>query len=493
MNSANLKQKVAHGAVNNLLFAGIGSGLSYLQVILVMRILGPAEIGLFALASAIVLALDPLSDFGIGDRLIQQDATDLQESYESAVTLQLLLSLLLWVIVIAIAPILAKLYHQPRLTSLMIATSYVAFTGLMQLPLSLLFRELRYFEQRFFIFLGKVAGFGITLGLVLLGAGVWCLVFGGLAELLVTAIPAWKVAPLRPRWRFSIQNFRSLMNFGLSVWMAKLSYVLVQQGTILVLSALLMVRDVGEFRAAEQLVGLVIYLEVVLGQTIFPVLCKIKDQKQSLESAFIKASRISMLWVAGTSFFLWIFASPLVRYILTPKWQGAELFLRAHGIAVLFGATIFNWDVLCKAKNATRMMFYVSALFALAFAAIFVPMVYVWRREGAAAGVVVLLVLSLVSRKFCLDQLKLRISVINITKRALFSAALAAAVALGLGQLMNDQPPLLAFACELMAYVVVYSGTAAWLERSLIREAAGLIGGRSLATAADLNLTGPLG
>jgi O-antigen/teichoic acid export membrane protein len=493
MDSASLKQKVARGAVNNLVFAGIGSGLSYLQVILVMRILGPAEIGLFALASAIVMTLDPLSDFGIGDRLIQQDATDLQESYESAVTLQLLLSLVLWVIVIATAPILAKLYHQPRLTSLMIATSYVAFTGLMQLPLSLLFRELRYFEQRFFVFLGKAAGFVVALGLVLLGAGVWCLVFAGLTELLVTAIPAWKVAPLRPRWRFSIENFRRLINFGFSVWMAKLSYVLVQQGSILVLSALLLVRDVGEFRAAEQLVGLVIYLEVVLGQTIFPVLCKIKDQKQSLESAFMKASRISMLWIAGTSFFLWLFADPLVRYVLTPKWHGAELFLKAQGIGVLFGATIFNWDVLCKAKNATRMVFYVSALFALAFAGIFVPMVFIWRREGAAAGVIFLMVLSLAARKFCLHRLKIEISVTSVARRALVSASLATGAALGFEHFVHMSSPLLAFAWEATVYLLVYSAIAVWLERNLIREAAALLLNRNITRAGELNLTTSVG
>ena len=475
MDKAKLKQAVARGAVSNLLFAGAGGSLTYLQLIVVMRILGPAEIGLFALASAIALAMESLSDFGIGDRLIQQGAEDLQESYDCAVTLHFLLAVLLCGLLIAAAPFVARFYHLPDLTLLMAAMSYVAFAGFLQLPLSLLYRDLRYFEQRLFVFLGKVASFIVTVGLALMGMGVWCLVAGGLTELVVTAVPAWLVSPLRPRWRISLSKFRDLLSFGSPVWMSKVSYVLVQQGSVLVLSAFLAVTDVGQFKAAEQLAGIVFYMEIVLGQTIFPVLCKLKDSDSALVAAFTKSSRVSMLWTAGGSVFLWIFAGPIVRYVLTPKWHGAELFMAAQGVALLFGATIFNWDTLCKAREATRFLFRVSVLFGIAFAVIFTPLVYFGRREGAAIGVVVLSILLLISRKVCLDQLRLRISLMDIAKNGVGAALLAAAVALALRHLLKSQPQLMSLAFQAMGYLGVYAGVLLWLDRDLIREAVALV------------------
>lgn len=456
--SPGLKRTVAVGAVNNLLFAAGGSALTYLQTVLAIRVLDPSQIGIFAMASAVAYTIEWISDFGVGDRLVREEHEDLQECFHSAVTLQCLLAFALWIVIMVSAPWLARFYRQPALRVLIIAMSYSAFAGLLRLPLSLFYREMNYVRQRLLTFIGKAAGFVVTVTMVYTGAGLWSLVFGSAAALLATAIPAWILSPLRPGWLLDPVHIRRLMNFSSPVWTSRLSYVLVQQGSILVLSAFLSVQDVGRFKCAETLATFVFYVEVVLGQTLFPAFCRIRNSKEALANAFSQASRISMFWIAGSSFGMYLFANDIVRFVLTSKWNGAELFIKAQGVAVLFGATIFGWESLLKAKNQTAPILHMSLLFAGVFTLVFAPMVYFWGPKGAAAGLVLLNIITLVGRMYWLDHVDVHISLVDISKRSVGSAIAAAAVVLAFQKIAFSKAMTnwFAFAVELLLFTGTY-------------------------------------
>jgi O-antigen/teichoic acid export membrane protein len=470
MQQETLKRKVVHGAVNNLAFAAAGSILTYLQALFVMRMLGPEQIGIYAMAAVVAITVDFVSDFGIGDRLVQQDQGDLKHSYDCAVTIHFLAAVGLSIVVLSVAPLLARVYHQPALWPLISAMSYSAFGGFLRLPLWLLNRDLNYFQQRLLLFLGRVAGFLVTVGLALVGQGIWSLAIGGLATVLVTGIPAWWMCRYRPRWRFDLPEIKSLVGFSSPVWFSKLSYVVVQQGCIFVLSLSLSAQDVGQYKSAEQLASIVFYLEVVIGQTIFPVLCRLKNDPVKLGEAFSISTRITVAWVAAFSIGLYIFAGEIVQEVLSPKWAGAELFLKAQGIALLFGAIFFNWDSIFKARNLTRPIFDLSALFAGAFMVIFVPLAYFGGRQGAAIGLVIMSLLILVGRYYFLSRLKLGISLVDIAKRPIFSSAIAAGAVIVLRRESGLRAGWLAFAVEATLYGIVYSAILLWLERSLVAE-----------------------
>lgn len=470
MQHETLKRKVVHGTVNNLAFAAAGSTLTYLQALFVMRMLGPEQIGIYAMAAVVAITVDFVSDFGIGDRLVQQDQGDLKHSYECAVTIHFFAAVGLSIVVLSVAPLLARIYHQPALWPLISAMSYSAFGGFLRLPLWLLNRDLHYFQQRLLLFLGRLAGFLVTVGLALAGKGIWSLVIGGLATVLVTGIPAWWLCRYRPRWQFDLPEIKSLVGFSSPVWFSKLSYVVVQQGCIFVLSLSLSAQDVGQYKSAEQLASIVFYLEVVIGQTLFPVLCRLKNDPAKLGEAFSIATRVTVAWVAVFSIGLYIFAGEIVQEVLSPKWVGAELFLKAQGIALLFGAIFFNWDSIFKARNVTGPIFDLSALFAGAFMVIFVPLAYFGGRQGAASGLVIMSLLILIGRYYFLWRLKLGISLFDIAKRPIFSSAIAAGAVLLFRRERGPQSGLLAFAIEGILYGIVYSAILLWLERSLVRE-----------------------
>lgn len=464
-----LKRIVATGALSNLVFAAMGSAVTYLQSIIAIRILGPEQIGLYAMASAIAVTLEWVSDFGIGDQLIQEDDANFQDKFDTAVTVYVILALALAAATVGIAPFMARVYHQPPLSLLVTAISYAAFIGLLRLPLSLLVRDLKYVRQRVLLLAGRVVSFVVTVTLALKGAGAWALVAGGFCGLVVTGIPAWLQCHMRPRLRISRALLKPLFRFSSPVWVSKIAYVLVQQGSVLVLSAYLALDDVGRFKASEQVAYFIFYVETVLAQTMFPVFCRLKDSDGMLRSAFTKASRISMFWISASALGLTLFAPDIVRYVLTERWHGAELFLRAQGIALFFGATISGWESLLKARNRTRVIFQMSVFFGICFTVIFIPAVAVWGRVGAAGAVIVISAIILVTRVIVLSRLGLGISIVEIGWRATTAGVLAVAAVLVLSG-FSPSSSLLVLAARVALYLVVYACTLLTLELNLLRE-----------------------
>ena len=465
-----LSSRVVFGAITNVVFAVAGGLLTFLQFMLVVRLAGPEQIGLFAIASAVSATMESLSDFGFADSIIRHDPEHLHDAYSTAASLHLLLSLALFVLTVLAAPFVARVYRYDVLTALVVAVSYAAFAGFCRLPLSLLGRELRFFEQRLLIFVGKVAGFVVAAVLVWYGFGVWSLIAAGAAAMVATCLPAWFIAPIRPRWLLRKQGARPLIGFAWPLWAGRMTAIVVQQGTILVISAFLTQADVGRYKAAEQIVFFLISIDVILGQTLFPALCKIRDASARVSEAFNKASRASMVWIAFAGVALCVFPDAVVRYGFSDRWEGAQLFLAAQGLAFLIGGIAYSWGYLFEVRGLTRPILYVMSAFAASWLFAFVPLVAFFGAGGAAAGVVAICAAGLGSRAYFLKRYDTGVSVFDIGRRA-FGAAVVAAV-----------PPLLlrvtpgwsltpAHLCvELTIYVSVYAALLLRLERSLFGE-----------------------
>ncbi len=465
-----LRSTVVWGAVNNMMFAVVGGALTFIQFLVVLRLVGPEQIGLYAMASVFANTVESISEFGVGDRLIQRDADRFQDSYNVAATAHFLFALALAILILISAPLMAGFYHQPALRPLLMVMSYAAFSGFCRLPLSLLLREFKYFQQRLLMFIGKVAGFIVTVGLGYAGYGVWALVLGAIATLAVTSVPAWILATVRPRWKIEYQEMRALLNFTGPLWIGRVTMILVQQGTVLALSLFLSTREVGEFKAAEQIVFFLVSIDVILGQTIFPALCKVKDSSERIGIGFTKASRASMLWIAGFGMGMCVFADAIVRFVLTAKWDGAEMFVQAQGAALIIGGVAYSWGFLFEAKGQTRPILYVISLLGAAFVLLFVPLTYTFGKPGAALGVVAVCAAGLLAKQYFITRLGMGISLFDIVKRSL-GAALAASLAILLARrLLNPPLSVPAVLLQVTAYGLVYVCVLGWTERALLGE-----------------------
>jgi O-antigen/teichoic acid export membrane protein len=260
----------------------------------------------------------------------------------------------------------------------------------------------------------------------------------------------------------------SLLQFSWPIWSSRAMIVAADQGSVVTLALLLAIRDVGQFRSAEQLLYTCVWLDIILGQSIFPGLCRVKDSAAQTRELFEKASRVSMVWAAGGGVAAILFASDLVRFVLTDKWLGAELFIRAQAVGVIISTIGYSWDTLYKARGTTMPVLRWAAVFCASFFILF-PLLTLWRgREGAALSVILLALVGMATRKYYVHRFGGGISFTEISRRPLAAAVLAALPILAVKGFAAARD-VYGFLGAASAFVLLYLGAVAWFERELLR------------------------
>lgn len=197
-----IKIRAARSVVWTVLGYGAQRGVLFLSTLVLAHLLHPADFGVVAIASTVIAASSVLRDLGLGDTLIQRPQLD-RRAQGTVLTLMLLAGLLMALILAGLAPLLARFFHDARLTGVLLALAPIlALGGLYGFYDSVLQRELQYRSRTFVIVCQSGLYVIISIGLAVAGLGVWSLVVAQLVSLSVTAVLllrlAWPYA-VRPR------------------------------------------------------------------------------------------------------------------------------------------------------------------------------------------------------------------------------------------------------------------------------------------------------
>lgn len=172
--------------------------MSLVSGLIMARLLAPADFGVVAMASTLTAFVATLRGFGFSMALVQADTVaddDLQRLFRLGVRY----SLWLWLVMLAAAPALAWVYHEPRLIAVVAAISVGSMAlSLSELPEALATRALRFTALRRVEIASVAAGMVVGIVSAKLGASYWALVLQQAATALVRAIWSWQLVSWRP-------------------------------------------------------------------------------------------------------------------------------------------------------------------------------------------------------------------------------------------------------------------------------------------------------
>src|SRR5829696_3377737 len=180
-----MDERAVRGVPWTLLSYGVNRGVLVLTTVGLARILHPDDYGLVALATVALTFLALVKDLGLGGTLIVRGDLD-AEARGTVLTLMVASGFLLAMVATACAPLLAAVFDEPRLTGVLAALSSMlligGFSGFYE---ALMQREME-FRGRFFALLAQALAIAaVSFGLAIAGAGVWSLVVGQIAGLVV--------------------------------------------------------------------------------------------------------------------------------------------------------------------------------------------------------------------------------------------------------------------------------------------------------------------
>ncbi len=185
----NIKNKFIESVKWNYINQIIKTVAQIAFTVILTRLLSPDDFGLFAIAMIIISFGNMLSDFGLGDALIQKKEL-LEEDIRFVSTLQIIFGFSLTIIVYIISPFIASFFNNTQVEGVIIVLSLIfAIQSIGLTSSSLLKRDLDFkILQKIDLISHFVSYMFVGIPLAYMSYGVWSLVFAQLLQISMRTI-----------------------------------------------------------------------------------------------------------------------------------------------------------------------------------------------------------------------------------------------------------------------------------------------------------------
>lgn len=247
----NARRHSVRSAINAVALQWAMRALGLVSLVVLARMLSPADFGIVGLAMTAVAAVEIFSYIGLRQVLIRMPDPD--RSYlDSAWTIQLALFTVLGAVLASSAPWVADFYGEPAVAPVILALSLrFVLLSLVNIGIVDFDREFRFGRDLAMRLIGRIASLVAAVAVAIVYESYWALVAGVLAQAVCLAAASYLLHPFRPR--FSLERRRELI--GVSSWMfASLAAQIIQtQADRAVLGRHAGAESVGAFAVAKDL------------------------------------------------------------------------------------------------------------------------------------------------------------------------------------------------------------------------------------------------
>lgn len=475
LGAGGLRARVAGGTIVNTLYLLSLNGLTIVQGLLLARLLGAGEYGLWGLLAISFGTLLALAALGLDDKYIQQAHPDQQTAFEIAFTLQAMLCGLLTVTALVAIPLFSMLYDEPRILvpGLVLAVSMPVIA--LQTPMWVFYRRMDFVRQRLLQSFGPIVNFIVTVTLALTGAGFWSLVVGALAGSGTAATMAVRWSPYKLRFRYERGALREYATFSWPLFVGSASGVLMFQVPITLAARSIGAAAVGAITLASQMTQYTRRVDDVVTQALYPAICAVKDRRDLLFESFSKSNGLALLWGFPVGVAAALFAPRAVPLLLGAKWDLAVPLIQVLGLSAAVDQIGFNWTAFARARGETRILAVASVIALVAVTGVGVPMMLVYGLPGFAMGIGAGTLAGLAVRMVYLVRLFPALRITEHVARAIAPTLPAVAVVLAGRALVASDGSVRRMLIE----VAVYTGLVlalSWItERALLRESLGYL------------------
>lgn len=364
-------------------------GKLFLQIgstIVLARMLTPEDYGLVGMVKATTGLIDLFRNLGLNTATIQKEEIN-HTQVSTLFWINLGVSLFVTALTIALAPMIAWFYNEPRLVpiTLVLAIAFI-FNGISLQHAALLSRQMRYralavndlFSQTISISIGIIAA--------LWGAKYWALVWIIVSNSLITAIGIWYQCGWRPGWPKWNQDVRAMLSFGGGLTSTNFINYLTRNFDNILIGKYWGAQELGLYSRAYQLLMIpLLSINAPLRTVAVNMLSRLVDSPDRYRKAYLqmldKILMVTMPFVA----FLVVTTDWLVFILLGPEWSDVSNIFRWFSLAALVQPIEYTIGWLLISQGRTWEMFRFWLLTGAITVAAFV-MGLPWKSSGVAAA-----------------------------------------------------------------------------------------------------------
>jgi len=470
-----LREHSARGTIINAAFRISLAGLNLLQRFLVVAFLTPAEFGLWGLVFVGLMTLLFIKSVGVMDKFIQQSDSDQEVAFQKAFTIELILTVAVVVLAVALFPVFAIAYGRWDIVFPGVLLSLAVVGKGLQAPTWIFYRQMRFVRQRTLEAINPVITFVVTIGLAAGGAGYWSLIIGALVGSWIGGIFALRACPYRIRFRLDRATAGEYFQFSWPLVVAQMAGVAIGLGSTLVGMQTVGLAGVGAIGLAVTITTFSNGVNNIVTQTLYPAICVVRNRADLMAETFVKSNRLALMWGVPFGLGLTLFGSDLIRFVIGERWQSAVFLLQVFGVIAAIDQIGFNWTAFLRARNYTRPLAVIGVVAILAFCAITIPLLITGGLRGYAFGMLGMALVVLAARIHYLDRLFSGFRIWSHAARAIVPSIPAVVVVLTLRVVEGGDRTLAIAAMEFVVYVATTVFVTAYFERGLLRELFGYL------------------
>lgn len=336
MSEQTLKQATTKGLFWSSVERFSNQGVQFVFSIILARLLSPSDYGIIAMVTIFFAVAQSFVDSGFSNALVRK--TDrVEEDLSTCFYFNIGVGIIAYIVLFLIAPLVANFYSQPILSPIIRITGLGVILNSLCVVQQALFTIKIDFKSQAKITLSATVISGIV-GIILAyqGYGIWALVWQGVASSIVRMGLLWLMSKWRPRTGFSKSSFNYLFGYGSKLLASGLLDTIYNNIYPIVIGKFYNPAQLGNYSRAlgwAQLPSA--NITSILQRVTFPVLSAIQDDTLRLQNSYRRLLKLSAFIVFPLMMGLAAIASPLIRVILTAKWDGCVLYLQILCFALM--------------------------------------------------------------------------------------------------------------------------------------------------------------
>ena len=337
MKEQSLKDKTAKG----LLWGGISNGtqqlLNLFFGIFLARLLTPNDYGMVGMLTIFSMIAGSIQESGFISALINKKDIK-HEDYNAVFWFSILTSLCLYTILFFCAPLIARFFHQPELTTLA-RYSFIGFvvssTGIAHS--AYLYKNLVVKQRAFLNMIALTLSGIVGVTLAYNGYSYWGIATQSITYISTIMFGYWFISPWRPSFHLNFTPLKGMITFSSKILATNIFIHLNNNIFSIILGKFYSEKEVGYYNQANKwnFMGYSL-ISGMINSIAQPILTQVADDKERQLRIFRKMMRFTAFVTFPAMLGLSLIAPELITIAITDKWRKSAQMLQILCISGAF-------------------------------------------------------------------------------------------------------------------------------------------------------------
>lgn len=352
-----LEHKVASGVAWSFSEKLLSMVVQMVVSIVVARMVAPADFGVMAIMTFFTSVSLAIVDSGFSQTLIRKSSpTD--EEYRSVLTFNVVVAVVLYALLVATSPLVARLYDAPIIADIApVLFLVLPINSLCVVQTVMYTREFRFALLSKIVFAASLISGVVAVVMAIMGCGIWALVAQRLLMMGIKAIAFWMLRRWRTTARPTVRSLREMAPFSLRLLATDLIASIYNNVAQLFIGKMHTTSTLGYYSQAQKLKDLPVTstVQAVQGVT-FPALAQIKDDDEKFAEGYLRIVRMLGFVVFPVMLMFVAIAPDMFMLLLGEKWMPTVPYFEILALSgLLYPIAIVSYNIL-KTKSDGRVI-----------------------------------------------------------------------------------------------------------------------------------------